>query len=180
MGKAGYDTEEVYERLAEAGCVGISWGIESGSQKMLDGMNKQTAVEDNYNVIQWGKKYGIDTRAFFILGFPGETKETLEETKRFIMRADPDQYFLSNFVPYPGTAVWNGPEEFGITNMSYDFDQYYQVSKDGTGGSIIDTVWLKKEEFKELELEFRNWMARNKPLRGRLQEYEKGLLLKKD
>ena len=42
-------------------------------------MNKQVKVEDNYNVINWAKKYNINNRAFFIIGFPGETKETLEE-----------------------------------------------------------------------------------------------------
>lgn len=174
MGRAGYDTEETYKMLADAGCTGVAWGIESGSQYMLDRMNKATKVEDNYNVIEWCKKYGMDARAFFIIGFPGETKETLEETKEFIKKADPDQYFCSNFVPYPGTDVWINPEKFGVTHIDKDFDQYYQVSKDGTGGITISTEWMTAEQFKQAEIELREWLKNHIPMRGKnIQQYEK-------
>jgi radical SAM superfamily enzyme YgiQ (UPF0313 family) len=171
MGRAGYDTEETYARLAEAGCGQVAWGIESGSQHMLDRMRKQINVQDNYNVIKWAKKYGIVSRAFFMIGFPGETKETLEETKRFIEEADPDQCFVSNFVPYPGTEVADNPDWYGITSICHDYSQYFQVSKDGTGGLTIDTEWLTKEEFRELELEFRKFI-KARGMRGAKQKYE--------
>jgi len=171
MGRAGYDNEKVYEKLAEAGCIQISFGAESGSQYILDRMNKQAKVKDNYNVIQWAKKYGITSRAFFIIGFPGETKDTLDETKKFIEEADPDQIFASNFVPYPGTDVGENPDKYGITNMSNNYDDYYQVSEDGTGGITIDTKWLSKNEFRELEIKFRNWLKK-RPMRGYMQDYE--------
>jgi len=172
MGRAGYDTEEVYEKLAEAGCVQMAWGIESGNQKILDRMNKEVTIQDNYNVIKWAKKYNIVSRSFFIIGFPGETEETLKETMEFIEKADPDQYFVSNFIPYPGTPVWKDPKSFGITEISNDFDQYYQVSKDGTGGITISTEWLTKEKFRELEIGFRQWMKK-RPMRGSILDYEK-------
>ena len=172
MGRAGYDEEEVYEKLAEAGCVQVAWGIESGSEKMLNKMNKEVTIQDNYNVIKWAKKYNIVSRCFFIIGFPGETKETLKETMKFIEIADPDQYFVSNFIPYPGTPVWKDPKSFGITEISRNFEQYYQVSKDGTGGITISTEWLTKENFRELEIEFRQWMKK-RPMRGSILDYEK-------
>jgi anaerobic magnesium-protoporphyrin IX monomethyl ester cyclase len=176
MGRAGLDDEEVYERLADAGCAQISWGIESGSQYILNRMNKKVQVQDNFDVIQWAKKYGINSRAFFIFGFPGETRETIQETKDFIDKADPDQFFVSNFIPYPGTPVWRNPKEFGITKISSDFSQYYQVGKDGTGGVAIETEWLNMEKFRELELEFRKWTKKRNPImRGMLQDYEEKL-----
>jgi len=171
MGRAGYDTEDTYKMLADSGCTNIAWGIESGSQYILDRMKKQVKVEDNYNVIQWAKKYGITARAFFILGFPGETDETIEETKQFIEWSDPDQTFVSNFVPYPGTKVASCPERYGITNMSGNYDDFYQVSKDGTGGMTIDTEWLSRSELRKLELEFRAWLHK-RHMRGSLQDYE--------
>ena len=174
MGKAGLDTEEVYEKLADAGCAQISWGIESGSQYMLDRMRKKCTVQDNLDVIRWAKKYGITSRAFFIFGFPGETRETIEETKRFIEEADPDQFFVSNFVPYAGTPVFRDPKQFGVTKISSDFSQFYQVGKDGTGGVSIETEWLNKEEFRRLELEFRGWIKKRE-MRGMLQDYEEKL-----
>jgi anaerobic magnesium-protoporphyrin IX monomethyl ester cyclase len=174
-GRAGTDNEEVYKRLAESGCKQVSWGIESGSQQILDRMHKQVTVQENHDVIQWAKKYGITARAFFVIGFPGETEETLEETKRFIINADPDQYFVSNFIPYPGTPVWKSPQDFGVVRISKDFDQYYQVGKDGTGGLTIDTQWIRRADFRRLELEFRAWLRENKPRRGCLLDYEKDL-----
>lgn len=171
MGRAGYDSEETYKMLSDAGCDQVAWGVESGSQIILDRMRKQVKVQDNYEVIQWSKKYGITSRAFFILGFPGETAETLKETREFIEDADPDQTFVSNFIPYPGTKVGSCPAKFGVTSISKDFSQYYQVSKDGTGGVTIDTEWLSKEEFRELEIDFRDWLKR-RPMRGCLQDYE--------
>jgi len=171
MGRAGYDTEEIYQRLADAGCDQVAWGIESGSQFILDRMNKEVTVEENYEVIQWAKKYGITSRAFFIIGFPGENSNTLEDTRSFIEYADPDQCFVSNFIPYPGTAVHRNAGLFGIRNMVTDYNQYYQVSKDGSGGLTIDTEWLSRNDFRQLELSFRTWL-KSRPLRGGLQDYE--------
>jgi len=173
-GRAGYDTEETYKRLADAGCEQVCWGIESGSQYILDRMNKQVKVEDNYNVIQWAKRYGINARAFFIIGFPGETADTINETKMFIEQADPDQWFVSNFIPYPGTKVGDNPKEYGITYVSPDTDDYYQVSKDGTGGITIDTEWMSREEFRQAELSFRKWLS-TRVMRGPKQSYEEKL-----
>jgi anaerobic magnesium-protoporphyrin IX monomethyl ester cyclase len=181
MGKAGIDTEDVYKILADSGVEQISWGIESGSQYILDRMKKQVKVKDNYNVIQWAKKYGITSRAFFIIGFPGETEKTLEETKQFIINAGPDQCFVSTMVPYPGTDVGNNPEKYGIIKIYDDYSQYYQVGKDGTGGLLnFDTEWLNRLQFQELELKFREWVKiymQNKP-QEKLQDYEK-ILYKK-
>jgi len=173
MGRAGYDTEYTYQQLSEAGCDQVSWGIESGSQHILDSMRKNVKVQDNHNVIQWAKKYNINSRSFFIIGFPGETRDTIEETKQFIINSDPDQYFISNFIPYPGTDVWNNPRAYGIIDIIKDYSQFYQVSKDGTGGITIDTKWLSKSELKELESEFRSWLRINKPFRGERQLYER-------
>lgn len=177
-GRAGNDKKEDYIRLKEAGCSVIGWGIESGSQHILDKMNKKVTVEENIKVIQWAKELGITSRTFFIFGFPGENKETLKETKAFIERADPDQYFISNFVPYPSTDVWKYPKKYGIIKLSKDFSQYYQVDKSGFGGMSIETEWLKDRQFRELERDFREWIAKRKR-RGQLQEYEKMLEAKK-
>jgi radical SAM superfamily enzyme YgiQ (UPF0313 family) len=141
---------------------------------MLDRMKKMVSVQDNFAVIQWAKKYGINTRAFFLIGFPGETDRTLQDTKNFIEQADPDQFFVSNFIPYPGTEVAENPDDYGITAMSYNWDDYYQVSEDGTGGTVIDTKWLSREQFKTLELDFRSWINTHK-MRGAVQSYEEKL-----
>ncbi len=171
FGRAGVNTKEDYFKLKESGCDMLAWGIESGSQKMLDLMNKKSTIQDNKNVIKWAKEAGITSRTFFILGFPGETKETIEETKAFIEETNPDQFFISNFVPYPGTDVWNNPEKYGITSISKNFENYYQIDKTYSGSVNIETKFLTKDEFKKLELNFRKWII-NRKWEGSLLESE--------
>ena len=173
-GRSSLDQKEDYIKLKEAGCDMLSWGIESGSQKMLNLMNKQTTIEENENVIRWAKEVGITARAFFIIGFPGETKETIEKTKRFIEKTNPDQYFVSNFVPYPDTDVWNYPDKYGVTKMYKDFNNYFQVDKTGCGSINIETKDLTKLEFRLLEKDFREWIGKRK-MKGSLLTYEKKL-----
>ncbi len=154
VGSTVYD----YEKLKSAGCDLVCFGIESGSQKMLDRMNKQTTVEQNLAAIKLAKEAGLKTKAFIMFGFPGETKETIEETKRFFEQSRPDEYCISNFVPFPGTDVWNNPVKYGVTWMNRDFGQYYQVSGTENGGLTVSTDALSVSEFRELELEFRFWV----------------------
>jgi radical SAM superfamily enzyme YgiQ (UPF0313 family) len=170
-GRAGLDRKDDYVKLKKAGCVQLSWGIESGSQIMLDRMNKQVDVLDNEDVIQWAKEAGITARAFFMIGFPGETTDTIQETKDFIERTDPDQYFVSSFIPYPSTDVWFNPAKYGVTWVSSNFSDFYQIDKDGFGGLAFETEFLKKEEFLELERDFREWIGKRKR-RGPLLDYE--------
>jgi anaerobic magnesium-protoporphyrin IX monomethyl ester cyclase len=177
FGRAGINNQEDYHRLKDAGCDMLAWGIESGSQEILDRMNKKSTIQDNRNVIKWAKEAGITARAFFILGFPGETKETIEATKRFIDETEPDQFFISNFVPYPGTEVWDHPEKFGVTNLETDFKNYYQVDKTFSGSVNIDTEFLSAEEFRELELDFREWIIRRQ-WGGKILDSEKEIKAK--
>jgi radical SAM superfamily enzyme YgiQ (UPF0313 family) len=170
-GRSGLDTPEDYKKLKEAGCNVVAWGIESGSQKVLNAMNKDTTVKQNEEVIKWAKDAGLVTRAFFVIGFPGEDKGTLEETKEFIDRTNPDQYFVSNFVPYPGTDVWNNPEKYGVTKIYTDFNKYYQVDESGYGSRNIEANNLSNEEFRELEKDFREWINQRQQ-RGSIQDYE--------
>jgi len=172
-GRAGLDTRDDYLRLRDAGCKIICWGIESGSQIILDKMNKNIKIEDNQNVIRWAKAAGLVDRSFFIVGFPGETERTLDETFSFIRETNPSQYFISSFQPYPGTDVWSHPKKYGITGVSYNFSKYLQVYGKNRGGeSNIDTEWASRSEMTLMCENFRKKILLRKQS-GRLQEYEK-------
>jgi len=173
--RVGIDTREDYEMLYKAGCRMIVFGIESGSQRLLDAMNKQTTVEQGLQAIEWAKEAGLTVRAFFIFGFPGENRETIRETKEFIKLAKPDQFFISTFVPYPSTDVWRNPQKYGVTRLDKDFSNYYLVGSEGHGGVNFETELLSKEEFTKLELEFREWVKREVEWTGGMQDYEEML-----
>lgn len=175
LGRAGLDTKEDYVRLKDAGCEAVAWGIESGSQEILDRMNKKVAVKQNRQAIEWAQDIGILDRVFVIIGFPGETRETIEETKQFIEDVNPSQYLASTFQPYPGTAIWENPFKYGVTKIYTDFSKYVQINGDGLGSDCnIDTIWMTKKELEQAQLEFRQWLS-TRHRRGPLQEYEKDL-----
>lgn len=126
------DIDDDTLRLAkEAGCTEISFGIESGSQFMLDAMNKHNTVEANRKAISAVKRHGMQARTYFIVNFPGETEETIRETIQFAQETQPDTWLVSAFVPLPGSSVFDDPERYGVTWMSDSWGDYYLVGEDG-------------------------------------------------
>lgn len=98
--------EELLAELRKAGVKTVVFGIESGSQKVLEAMNKKSRVERNMEAIQITKKAGLQCYADLFIGFPGETRETLAETERFLRKAKPTAINMSVLVPFPGTPVY--------------------------------------------------------------------------
>jgi radical SAM superfamily enzyme YgiQ (UPF0313 family) len=95
----------VLRHMANAGCVWIGYGIESGSQKILDAMNKRVTVEQAKDAIINTRKAGIFANTTFIFGYPGETRETIQETidlKREL-GIECGSFFAT---PYPGTPLY--------------------------------------------------------------------------
>ena len=156
-------TPEVLKVLKDGGCVEISFGIESGSQKLLDVMNKQTTVEQNRQALTWAKESGIVTKAFLMVGIPGETRETVEETKRLIAQCDPDQFILSTFTPIVGSPVWFDPERYGIVGFDrWDFEHQWEVGNDAQGGVLINTKWLSSNELQQVHDELLEFLQKRK------------------
>jgi anaerobic magnesium-protoporphyrin IX monomethyl ester cyclase len=138
--------KDILKLAREAGCTEISFGVESGSQKMLDLMNKKLKVEENERAIEQIKEQGILTKAYFIVNFPGETEETVEETLKFIEEAKPDKWFVSSFAPLPGSDVFSYPDKYGILWMSSNWGDYYLVGKDGSFNPCFETKELSCEK----------------------------------
>jgi radical SAM superfamily enzyme YgiQ (UPF0313 family) len=99
--------QENYIRdLARAGCENIWMGAESGSQKILDAMDKGTTVEQIYVATQLLKKNGINPSFFIQFGYPGETKEDILKTIRMINQLLPHEIGISVSYPLPGTPFY--------------------------------------------------------------------------
>ena len=137
--------EETLCLAAEAGCTEISFGIESGSQKMLQLMNKRASLEDNSLAIQLTKQYGMKAKAYFVVNFPGETEETVQETLRFAEETRPDKWLVSAFAPLPGSPAFHCPEKYGIKWLSPNWEDYYLVGKDGSFKPCFTTAELSFE-----------------------------------
>jgi anaerobic magnesium-protoporphyrin IX monomethyl ester cyclase len=137
--------EEILSLAKKAGCKEISFGIESGSQKMLDVMNKRTTVERSKSAILKVREQGLKVKAYFMVNFPGETEQTVEETLRFVEDTQPDKWLLSSFAPLPGSDTFQSPEKYGITWMSSNWEDYYLVGKGGSFQPCFETEELTRE-----------------------------------
>lgn len=169
-GNARIDTFSEFTMLYDAGCREINFGIESGSQKVLSHINKMTTVERNKKAIKDAKRAGIITKAYLMVGCPGESKETIEETKQFLIDADPDQCTLFSFIPLPGCDIWKRPSTYGIRIRDYDFSNYFTIAGQNEGGIVTETESLTVKQMKEARLDLVEFLSKRKQ-RGYLPTY---------
>lgn len=106
--------EETAVLMKRSGCMAVLLGLESGSDRLLQGMNKQVTTERLRQTHRLYQRAGIATIGFFIVGFPGETRDTVEETVRFIEEIQPDFYRLHAWECEVGTAVWERRRSLGL------------------------------------------------------------------
>ena len=112
--------EELIIELKKAGLLKIALGIESGSEKLRRSMNKKLDIEKAKENIALLKKYGISVHLLFIIGYPGETNETIEETRQFIIENKPDTFSnLPGLMVIPGTPIYNKLVQDGWINDTY-------------------------------------------------------------
>ncbi|MBA7656767.1 hypothetical protein ES703_64694 [subsurface metagenome] len=98
--------EEVLGAMKEAGCHYIRFGVESGSQKMLNIMKKRITLAQIKQAFELCRKAEIKTQAFFLFGIPGETRETIRETIEFAKKLRPDSAQFAVVIPHPGTDLY--------------------------------------------------------------------------
>ena len=143
---------ELLELMADSGCVELSYGIESGDQRVLDRVNKGITLEQSERAIQWSKEAGITVRALMIAGLPGETPESAYKTIEFMERTR--QYWdiaaLTNFVPLPGSPIWGEPSRFGVTEIKHIDDFNFYLWKPGLDGEPIMTEIVNCIELEDL------------------------------
>ncbi len=97
---------DILQLMKQAGCWEISFGLESGSNEILQSMDKAADIARSEQAIRWTAAAGIRTKGLFILGYPGETVETIEMTKAFIRRLPITIMNLTKFTPYPGSPIY--------------------------------------------------------------------------
>ena len=116
---AKFMNEEFAEALADAGCVEVAFGAESGSQQILDRIDKKTTVQQNYDCVTHLKRHGITVKAFLMIGLPGETRATIADTERFIATAGAADFQLAVYYPYKGTMLREEMDSGGATDLMF-------------------------------------------------------------
>jgi anaerobic magnesium-protoporphyrin IX monomethyl ester cyclase len=112
--------EDVIKQLKESGCFRVWIGAESGSQKVIDLMDRRVEVEQVRDMIRMAKRYGIQAGTFIMVGYPGETKEDIFETARHLKSSDPDHFTITVAYPIKGTPLYEEVESRFIKKLEWD------------------------------------------------------------
>ncbi len=138
--------KELLEKMKEAGCYIISYGVESGDQKILNNLKKDITIEQARNAFILTRKAGILTVAYFMIGSPGDTRRTVRKTINFAKEIDADFAQFSICTPFPGSELYDNLIRRGIKIEDWDKASY--VTSKTKSKPIILTDYLNEREVK--------------------------------
>ena len=139
--RADLADKSVFNDMKEAGCVQVLFGIESGSQKVLDRMRKGITIEQARQAVKTCKDVGLKQTAFFMIGHPGETRSDIQDTINLAMELDPSDILINIVTPYPGTELYEIAKRDNLLDFRYWFELQIEakvVMK--TGELTVDEV----------------------------------------
>ena len=168
---------ETIKKMKEVGCFCIYYGMESGSQKILDVMEKVTKVEQNYNAVKWMAENNLYTIVQLIIGMPGETPETIEETCKFVSYfveqsslTDPNALSINFAQALPGTPLYEIARHKGDIGRLLEGEEEYLLkisNRDARDGE----TYLNFTEFPRLLLEKWNFDIANRARRSYIKKW---------
>lgn len=143
-----YANPRIAQMIREAGCREVVFGWESGSQRILNVLEKRTTVERNREAIRICKQAGLVVTGTFMIGNPTETIQDIKLTQQFIKDNDIDMHAVCITTPYPGTKLWDWCNEQGLIPRSFSWSHFNQ---NDLKVSACDTIPAK--ELRKLYLE---------------------------
>ena len=114
-------SEELVRLLKEAGCVRIAFGAESGSQKVLDAMNKGTTVDQIRQAARLCRRYGIETYFYIMLGYPGEEWGDIRKTVELLKDTRPAMFSSTIAYPLPSTEFYEQVKHRLLDTPDWDY-----------------------------------------------------------
>ena len=139
--RAGLVDLDLLKKMKEAGCYGLHFGVEGGTQKLIDTIHKDTTLEQIRNAFKWAKEAGLETRGYFMIGLPGANREDDIATINFAKELNPDWAQFTVTVPYPGTQLYKEAKEYGnLTSSHANWDNYQTWS--GFSGDEDELPWV--------------------------------------
>ncbi|NHZ36786.1 radical SAM protein [Massilia rubra] len=148
-----YATSGMTALMKEAGCEGVFLGLESGSNPVLLNMNKRVTAEQYLTGIAHLRDAGILTYASFIVGFPGETDDTVKETMRFIETAKPDFFRAQLWYYDMTTPIHRDAAKYDLKNSQFEWSHRTMNAKkaadwvDRLHNDVLASTWLPQNDF---------------------------------
>ncbi len=153
-GRVDSVAQHLFPAMAKANCRTVMFGIESGSQKILDRLQKEQTLQEVETAVRNAKKAGIEiVHGFFTVGNPDETVEDMRATFDFASKLPLDTFGFNRLCVYRGTPLWQEYVKRGLVNEATDWYKYFKCSEiDPTclPGEVINAV--RQEGLKKLFL----------------------------
>jgi len=134
---------ETVELMKESGCEGVFLGIESGSDRVLENMNKAVKIDKYRDGIAKLKANNILTYGSFIVGFPGETDDTVRDTVRFIEEGGLDFFRAQLWYCDPITPVWQDREKYRLKGSSFEWS--HATMDSNRAADLVDDIFMSIE-----------------------------------
>lgn len=132
--------EDALRMMRDSGCEGVFLGIESANPTVLRNMNKRTTVDDYKRGLDLLNQYNILTHASFVVGFPGETEQSVQDTIDFIDTWQPSYFRAQLWYCEPITPIWQQRERYGIRGSHFEWEHHTMNAPQAT--DAVDHIFL--------------------------------------
>ncbi|MFN7973479.1 MAG: radical SAM protein [Acidobacteriota bacterium] len=170
-------SEAMIRKMAESGCYQVACGIESGSEAVLKKIGKGATKRDNTNFVVWCVKHGVRPKAFMQVGLPGETPETVKETRDWLVAmaaAGLKDIDVAITTPYEGTPIYEHPEDW---DLAFDFAELDRARHEGFGRgrpgeyvSFVSTPTLSRDDLVKARLWLDEEFAKAASMPGEIRD----------
>lgn len=142
--------EDVIDRMIDAGCRNIKVGIESGSQRILDMINKNITIEEILRADSILRKKKIKWSAYFIIGFPGETVDDIRETQKLIKRISANSITVNVYTPLPNNRLDKKKANYKVHSFHSPNNNFTDVIDDEEFKRLVkETIALTDRNYNE-------------------------------
>lgn len=135
---------ELLKKLHASGCITLFLGVESADQQQLDRVNKQITIDKIRQAFKLSRENDIRTIASVVLGMPGDTKDSIERTIKFVRELNPSYALFSLATPYPGTRFYQEAVQDDLIKVK-DWSKYTLLSP------VLETVDCSLDELKKMQ-----------------------------
>ena len=156
-------SENLLTKMKAAGCAAVSFGIESANPNILKTIKKGISLEQIRQAVKMCLRIGISPNASFILGLPGETRDTIEETVSFAdgLQQEGLAYGFHILAPFPGTEVREHADRLGIRILTDDWSQYH------ANRAVVETVAADHQQLDDV---ISDWEQKYSQYLGHIQK----------
>ena len=146
--------KEYLKQMKDAGLIEVFIGIESADNEIKNNIHKGTTIEEDTKVLRWCRDLGITCKTSFIFGLPGESLESMQKTRRWILENRPHIVQIDRLIPFPGTPLTTHIEDFDLNYENQIEEEWFFRGKHGESHSFVSTSNLSVAEIDKFWRDF--------------------------